>query len=143
MMIDMFVDWLTGTGPDRMRFTEGSPQVESMKRAPGVQAAREDFRWQSRVAAAGGQQVQPLRRGVRFRSPQLIFEAGASTRQFVGSDNVEITPTGKSMAHFKISNTTSMTSFAYQVGVPSWERSSFGPGGNVRQTFEWDERIRP
>src|SRR3989442_4844271 len=39
----MFVDWVTGRGPETRTFGEGTPQVADMKSAPGIAEARSRF----------------------------------------------------------------------------------------------------
>jgi hypothetical protein len=34
-----------------------------------------------------------------------------------------------------------LRSFAYGIG-PSYDRGTFGPGGDMRQTYEWFERMK-
>lgn len=59
------------------------------------------------------------------------------TEQFVGSHRIDITPT-KDGLKFELNNTSSFKSLAYGV-APAWDHSTFGPMGNMEQTYTWVE----
>lgn len=66
------------------------------------------------------------------------------TQQFVGSYRMDVfaVDQGKSLM-FVLNNTSSFKSFAYGAPpAPAYERSTFGPAGNMRQTYWWTEPRR-
>jgi hypothetical protein len=139
----MFGQWITGTGPANRTFGPGSNQVNDMKNAPGVQAAR-NFFYQKNAGAdcceyPHYKSVTNFAAGFGLKG---LLKAGFnSTQQFVGNYRIDIIPNNSNCTMtFILTNTTSMTSFLYGLG-PSWGRSSFGPGGNMRQTYTWTEPI--
>jgi RHS repeat-associated protein len=138
----MTAQWASGTGPTRRTFGEGTPQVASMRASPGVAKARDLFYSKNAEALQSGSALEPVTNYASGFGPAGAARAGLNpTEQFVGSYRVDITPSADgASAHFTVSNTTSMTSGAYRL-APSWERSTFRPGGNMRQTYEWDEKI--
>jgi hypothetical protein len=137
--LGMFFGWLTGTGPDNRTFGPGSNQVNDMMNAPGVNKAREYF--YRKNAEKCGTALDPLtnyRAGFGLKG---LWNAGLnSTQQFVGDYRIDITPNQNGTITFNLTNTTSMTSFLYGLG-PSWSRSTFGPGGNMSQTYTWTEPL--
>jgi RHS repeat-associated protein len=139
--LGMLWDWVTGTGPAQQAFGPGSNQVTDMMNAPGVERARDFFNQKNgRSPACGG---EPASQGVTNYGAGFglsgLWNAGTnSTQQFVGSYTVDITPNPDGSYTFTLSNTTSVTSALYGVG-PSWDRSSFGPFGNMSQTYSWTE----
>jgi hypothetical protein len=60
------------------------------------------------------------------------------TWHFVGSFNIEVFPAGGEDIKVIIKNNSSFKSFAEGVG-PAWERSTFSPMGNLRQTYWWTQ----
>jgi hypothetical protein len=130
----MATDWALGTGPDTRVFGPGSTQVTDMMDAPGVNAARE------RLYSTNAQSVTNY-----SASFGLIdyLTTSSPTQQFVGSYRVDVftVDQGKNLM-FVLNNNSSFQSFGYGV-TPAWERSSFGPGGNMRQTYWWTEPRRP
>lgn len=112
-----------------------------MRRAPGIENARGYWEEKNANVLNLGEcaQAQSLRHfDVGFGLQGMHDAAGNATEQFVGSYTVDISQNHDGSWHFKIYNVTSMKSFLYGLG-PYWERSYFGPGGNMQQTYEWDE----
>lgn len=68
-----------------------------------------------------------------------LFTADTMMEQFVGIYTIDIHVSG-GMANFTLSNNSSFKSFSYGVG-PAWERGSFAPMGNMRQTYSWSEPV--
>jgi RHS repeat-associated protein len=126
-----------GFGPSDRIFREGSVQVAQMRHAPGVNHARALAC--AKAVAGGAPRVTNY--GARFGVRGLLRAGLNPTRQFVGSYDVEIAPTGKGM-RFTLSNTTSFRSLLDGVG-PDWERDMAPNGimGNMRQTFTWNESM--
>ena len=125
--------WMTGTGPAALHFGPNSVPTQQMEKSPGVVAALAYFFRKN----AGRKYADLLK--VRHYDYKFclndIFTANA-TEQFVGSYRVNIVPTGNGLLTMTIWNKTSMTSAAYHL-APSWSRSTFGPGGNMVETFTW------
>jgi len=134
-------NWLTGSGPAQLAFVSGSNQVYDMMNAPGVEHARDFFNQKNgRSAVCGGeptsQDVTSYRAGFGLAG---VWNAGTNaTQQFVGNYAIDITPNPDGSYTITLSNTTSVTSLLYGVG-PSWDRSTFGPLGNMSQTYTWTE----
>jgi len=142
--LSMFWDWITGTGPESRTFGPGSNQVNDMMGAPGVNKAREYF-YKKNAGRLDSPCDQPLVPLTNYRPGfglEGLWEAGTnSTQQFVGDYRVDIYPNSDGTITFVLNNTTSMTSFLYGK-APSWERSTFGPGGNMRQLYTWTEALQ-
>jgi hypothetical protein len=60
--------------------------------------------------------------------------------QFVGSFTPMIISDGMTLT-YTIQNTTSMKSLLYGL-APDWFRSTWGPGGNMTQTYIFTEPIK-
>lgn len=141
----MTYDWATGSGPANRTFGPGSIQVREMMGAPGVNAAR-DFFYNIKNAEvlavgnyAGLQEVANYRASFGLVG---LLTANSLTQQFVGSYRVDIIPINQGAdLNFELTNTTSMKSFLYGIG-PAYERSTFGWGGNMSQTYSWTEKRR-
>ena len=129
----MLGQWATGTGPGYRRFGEGSRQVNDMKHAPGVMHA---WKLACSKAAAG---VDPTVTNFRasFGLPGLWAAGFNSTRQFIGSFSVNIRPESTGAMTITLKNVTSAKSAFYHL-APSWQRSTFGPGGNMTQQYTWN-----
>jgi hypothetical protein len=114
--------------------------VEDLKGAPGVNNARDAFFEKNKNASSG--QYQALSNyKADFGFSGLWAAGGNSTQQFIGSYRVDITPTSDQHYNtFVVTNTTSATSFFYGA-APSWEREQFAPGGNMVQTYTWQEPL--
>jgi RHS repeat-associated protein len=137
----MLGDWASGSGPASRSFGQGTPQVEALRGAPGTDAAREAFYAKNSENISGGKPLIPLTNfSAGFGVAGLAAAGTNGTRQFVGAYRVDVTPNANGTIHFNVSNTTSMTSASYHL-LPSWERSSFGPGGNMREHYSWDEPV--
>ncbi|MFT0214059.1 hypothetical protein VQ643_15900 [Pseudomonas sp. F1_0610] len=64
-----------------------------------------------------------------------------ATRHFVGSFKIEIFPTERcDKVRVVLTNTSSFESFFYGL-APHWERSTFGPMGNMQQVYWWEEQL--
>jgi RHS repeat-associated protein len=141
MARDMTFDWATGSGPSDRYFGPGTDQVNDLMDSPGVERARNYFYSKN---AAGGQLQDVTNYAARFGLSGLVAAGTSPIAQFVGSFGVDITPVASEDAdylRFTVTNNSSMRSFAHGIG-PAYERSTFGPGGNMRQTYEWYEQRR-
>ena len=132
----MGTEWALGTGPDVRVFGPGSIQVIDMIDAPGVNDAREIF--YAKNGATGMEHVTNY--AARFGASDY-FTTSSPTQQFVGSYRVDVFAVNQSQAMFVVNNTSSLKSLTAGVG-PAYERSTFGPGGNMRQTYWWTEPRR-
>ena len=71
-----------------------------------------------------------------------LWNAGLDPiEQFVGTYRINIYNFSGNTLWFVLTNQTSMNSFLYDLG-PSWQRSTWGPGGNMNQTYIWNEPVR-
>jgi hypothetical protein len=126
----MATDWALGAGADTRVFGPGSTQVTDMMDAPGVNAAR-DLLYKTNVDSL-----------TNYRASFGLIDyltTSSPTQQFVGSYRVDIFTVNQGAdLMFVLNNTSSFRSFAYGV-APAWERSTFGPAGNMRQTYWWTE----
>ena len=141
----MAVDWATGQGSSHRVFSRGSIQVIDMMDAPGVNAAREYYyKKYPSVNPSGSVTNYRSSFGVTglFDNDGLL-QSVSPTRQFIGSYSVDIHSVndGKDLM-FVLNNNSSFKSFGYGV-APAWERSTFGPAGNMRQTYWWTEPRKP
>jgi len=132
----MTANWLTGQGPDNLEFGPDSPNTQELMASSGVAGAR-DFLYEKYDGAP------PDGGGVSNYAVNFGLEGYATSRtaaeQFVGSFRVDIS-VSDGRANYTITNNSSFRSFAYGV-APAWERSSFRPMGNMRQTYRWSEPI--
>jgi hypothetical protein len=69
-------------------------------------------------------------------------------QHFIGSYRIDVTPWFYNTSsgtdyyvEFTLTNDSSFRSFAYGI-APDWERSTFGPMGNMRQTYTRSEPLR-
>lgn len=141
----MTVDWGLGTGPDRLNFGPRTDASADMRNAPGVERARNYFYKKNAQNIAAGKPLDPVTNYKAYFGLKGAWQSGFSpTQQFVGSYDVNITPVkrnGCTYLRFELSNNSSMRSFLYGIG-PSYERTTAGPGGNMRQTYWWEESLR-
>jgi hypothetical protein len=140
----MSIDWATGRGATHRVFGPGSIQVTDMMDAPGVNATQDFYHNKYPTADPNGS-VTNYRAsfGVTgFFDNDGLLRTLSPTRQFVGSYSVDIFTVneGKDLM-FVLNNNSSFKSFAYGVG-PAYERSTFAPAGNMRQTYWWTESRR-
>ncbi len=136
----MTADWVLGRGASDRSFGSGSVQVDDMNDAPGVNAARDRFYAKNADAIATGGALQPVQNWRASFGIWDILKTISPTQQFVGSYRVDIYPSGSNM-QFTLTNNSSFKSLSYGQ-APAWERSSFGPGGNMRQIYKWSEPIK-
>ena len=141
----MFMDWITGKGDERRTFGPGTPQVNDMRDATGVNRAKKYFYKKNAARLSMGcdplslEELTDYNPGFGLKG---LIEAGLDpTEQFVGNYRVDVYPNADNTITIVLSNNTSMTSLLYSIG-PSWDRSSFGPGGNMYQIYTWKEPIR-
>jgi hypothetical protein len=137
-------NWTTGTGPEKRVFGPGTVQVTEMSNAPCVNAARENFYNKNRDVLSSGQlgHLQPYTNfRAKFGLGDLLTN-GSPTQQFVGSYRVDVVPidSGTNL-RFTLTNDSSFKSLGYGI-TPAWERSAFGPGGNMWQTYTWTEPVK-
>jgi hypothetical protein len=141
----MTFEWVTGTGPDTRVFGPASIQVTDMMDAPGVNSAR-DFFYDKNASNMTNGQYETMEPVTDYRATfglTRLFSTTSPTQQFVGSYTVNIYPTSDgSELFFLLNNNSSFKSFGYGV-APAWERGTFAPGGNMRQTYWWVEPRRP
>jgi RHS repeat-associated protein len=144
----MATDWALDTGASTRVFGPGSIQVIDMMDAPGVNDAR-DYFYNKYAAAMASKNYAALGSVTNYQAyfgPGEFLETSfpfSPTRHFVGSYRVNIFAiNGGADLMFELNNNSSFKSFGYGQ-TPAWERSTFGPAGNMRQTYWWIEPRRP
>jgi len=138
-----FGEWWLGVGEPFKTFGPSSNAANDMKNAPGVNAARKNFQSKNSKVKCCKDLINYTNHAARFGVKGLIMSGFNSTRQFIGSYRVDILVSGctkakKCEVDFELTNTTSYESYLYGIG-PEWERDTFRPMGNVRQTIWWTE----
>ena len=140
----MAMDWARGTGPDTRVFGPGSIQVTDMMDAPGVNGARDLF-YQKNASALASGNYDALDPVTNYSAKFGLYDfltTSSPTQQFVGSYRVDVLSVNQGAdLMFVATNTSSFKSFGYGI-TPAWERSTFAPGGNMRQTYWWTEPRR-
>ena len=134
-------NWFSGTGPDSMGFGPGSSPVNEMMYAPGVMAAKRLYEQKNKDKdkCDDCKNAQPVTDFKASFGLSGLFKAGLNpTQQFVGSYRVDIYPAPDCHKWIIVTNTSSFKSFAYGI-LPDWNRSTFGPMGNMSQTYWWIE----
>ncbi|MGD9170253.1 MAG: RHS repeat-associated core domain-containing protein [Candidatus Thiodiazotropha sp.] len=142
----MATNWALGTGPGHMTFGPNSSHIGNLKNLPAVQGAIELYKQKNSNVLNNGCECGELQPVTNYGSP---FGASGYTQawldmnptwHFVGSFTIAVYPVSCSEVMVVVTNTSSFTSFAYGM-APNWERSSFGPMGNMRQTYWWTQPI--
>lgn len=133
--VQMFFEWVTGTGPSDREFGPNDYMTQGLRTSPDVDGARQKFIDQGGGTYSGGVWFA-------WDGKDGLYQAGTNMpRQFVGSFEVTITEKQNGDAEFVLSNTTSLRSFLYQIPVvENVERSTMHPLSNKTQTFWWVER---
>jgi RHS repeat-associated protein len=149
----MAVDWALGTGASNRVFGSETDLTQDMEGAPSVALARAAFYNKNAAAIAAGdyddlQDVTSYRGTFGIPGYFRGFYDLSPTEEFVGSYRIDISSTFYNTSsgtgyylQFTLTNNSSFTSFAYGIG-PDWERTTFGPMGNMRQTYSWIEPLR-
>ena len=133
----MFSDWVFGSGAANRSFKPGSIQVEMMRDAPKVNAAREFFINKNKdIPIEFHQSVTNY--GAAFGLKGLANAGVDPIEQYVGSYDIDIHAHTNGTVTFELNNNTSMRSFLYGLFF-SWERSTLSPFGNMRQSYSWVE----
>ncbi len=132
----MTVNWATGQGPDHVEFGPDSRNTQELMASTGVSEAR-DYLYNKYDGAP------PDGGAVTNYAVDFGLEGYATTRtaaeQFVGSFRIDIQVADEG-ASYTATNNSSFRSFAYGI-APAWERSTFRPMGNMRQTYRWSEPV--
>lgn len=136
--IALTYEWATGTGPLHQDFGPNTSEAAEMANAPGVLAAEALYRKknaQKIKSHCPGSSFEPVTNyAARFGLKGLVESGLNPTEQFIGSYRIDIYPSGDDQMDVVINNTSSFQSFAYGLG-PDWDRSTFGPMGNMSQTI--------
>jgi hypothetical protein len=119
----MLFEFATGLGPSDLAYGPNSVESQMMASSPGVTQAVNDYLSKGKPSG-----------GYYFGLMGLVSAGINPIRQFVGSYTYNVTPTTGGL-NVTLSNYTSFKSGTYHLG-PSWDRSSFGPGGTTRQTYQ-------
>ncbi len=129
--------WALGLGPDEYTFEAGI--ANAMRNAWKVIEARNFYYKQINA------QRKNLKDGVsnytgNFGIEGLLRAGLDPIEQFVGSYRIDIDSSDGKNLIFTLTNPTSMNSLTYKLG-PSWERTTWRPGGTVIQRYSWTEPI--
>ncbi|CAH1082874.1 golvesin C-terminal-like domain-containing protein [Candidatus Nitrotoga sp. 1052] len=137
--------WATGTGSQHQDFGPGSSEAAEMQNAPGVLAAKALYRKKNAQKIKNNcdtSTLEPVTNYAGHFGLKGLFESGLNpTEQFIGSYRVDIYPAADGQINVVINNTSSFQSFAYGLG-PEWNRSQFGPMGNMSQTISFPASVR-
>lgn len=143
--ITMTYEWATGTGPDHRDFGPNSSEAAEMADAPGVLAAEALYRKKNALQIKNhcpASSFEPVTNYAAHFGLTGLVESGLNpTEQFIGSYRVDVYPTEDGQMNVVINNTSSFRSFAYGV-APDWNRSTFGPMGNMSQTINITAKVR-
>ncbi|OZB58092.1 MAG: hypothetical protein B7X39_18765 [Lysobacterales bacterium 14-68-21] len=133
----MTIMWATGAGPTQLDFGPTSSEAQEMEDSPGVLAAEALYLQKNAAKLKGceGGELQPVTNFAFHFGLKGLFTSGLNpTEQFVGSYRVDVYPMGDNVMNVIVTNTSSFRSFAYGI-MPAWDRSQFGPMGNMSQTI--------
>ena len=142
--VELTLSWALGIGSDYRTFTNDAA-ANSFRDARVVNQAREY--WYKQVNAGNKTIYDGLNNyrgkkvwsGGNFGISGVIAAGTDPMEQFVGSFKPDISSDGINLT-FTIQNTTSFKSLMYGI-APDWNRSTWGPGGNLTQTFIFTEPI--
>jgi RHS repeat-associated protein len=142
--VGLTFSWAFGTGDDHRTFTNNAV-ANSFRDARVVNQAREY--WYKQVNAGNKTIYDGLTNflgkkvwsGGNFGLSGIIAAGPDPMEQFVGSFTPAISSDGINL-NFTIQNTTSFKSLMYGI-APDWSRSTWGPGGNLTQTYIFTEPI--
>lgn len=139
----MAISWALGTGPTHRNFGPDSPMTKGLQQTPAVSAARELF-YSKNQGKCSCMDIEPVSNYGSGFGVQGYVEATASGNgawHFVGSFTITIYPEENcTKLRLVLWNNSSFRSFAYGKG-PAYDRSSFGPGGNMTQIYTWTEPL--
>ncbi|AFD06702.1 hypothetical protein [Solitalea canadensis] len=135
----LFIDWALGTGSDKRTFSNDRV-ANAMRNAKRVNEAREFYyKKYKNVEDIANTSVTGFKGS--FGLSGLINAGLDPIEQYVGTYRINIYNFDGKTLWFAITNQTSMNSFLYDLG-PSWDRSSWAPGGNMNQTYIWKEQVK-
>jgi len=134
----MFTDWALGRGDADRTYKPGSVQVDMLKDSLKVNQARQYFIDKNKDVPLQYQK-SVTNYAASFGLKGLLRSGVDPMEQYVGSFDIQIDSKSDGTVQFKLDNTTSMKSLLYGAFF-SWERGSFKPGGNMRQTYTWVEQ---
>ena len=144
-------EWALGQAPQNRVFGQTSLRTQEMMSSPSVDIARALFYKKNAANIASGKPPSATVTGARgtfgpFGRDGILRAGTNATRQFVGSYDIDVTPTPNGMVRFTLTNVTSVQSLLYGIG-PEWSQHPFDnsftlPGGNVTQTYTWAEPLR-
>jgi RHS repeat-associated protein len=137
--LNMFTDWALGMGSENRSFVNDNV-ANSLRSASKVNEAR-NFYYNKYKGAKNlaGTYVNGF--SGKFGAKEF-WRAGLNpVQQFIGTDRISIYNYDGKTLWFLITNKTSMNSFLYDQG-PSWQRSTWSPGGDMNQMYIFSEPIR-
>jgi RHS repeat-associated protein len=131
------VNWFRGTGQREYYFGPSSRNTQEIRDSSHGRRIRE---------LLYEKYDRPLRNGDSYTNYVAdfglsgLFTTRTMAEQFVGSFRIDARVTDDRI-EYTATNNSSFTSFLYGIG-PNWERSTFRPMANMRQTYMWWEPIR-
>lgn len=131
------VRWFRGSGPNEYYFGGHTRNTQEIRNSYHGRRIRD---------LLYAKYDRPLRDGDSFTNYDAtfgltgLFTTRTMTEQFVGSFRLDARVVGDRI-RYTATNNSSFRSFLYGIG-PHWERSTFRPMSNMRQTFEWWEPVR-
>ena len=135
----MTLNWLTGTGPDDIVHGPSSPHIPNL---PSVMKAIDFYNNKnSGNFDCGCPQLLDVKGYKSKFGAKGYFDATVTknpTWHFIGSFAINVYPVDCFNVRVEVTNNSSFQSFAYGI-APHWERSTFGPMGNMRQTYWWEQ----
>ena len=135
----MTLDWALGTGSDNRTFINDNV-AKAFMNANRVNEAR-NFYYNKYSGAKSLLNTSVTGYKGSFGLSGLWNAGLDPIEQFVGTYRINIYNFSGNTLWFVLTNQTSMNSFLYDLG-PSWQRSTWGPGGNMNQTYIWNEPVR-
>jgi RHS repeat-associated protein len=135
----MTIDWALGTGSDNRTFVNDNVAKAFMNANRVNEARNFYYNKYSGAKSLANTSVTGYKGSFGLSG---LWNAGLDPiEQFVGTYRINVYNFSGNTLWFVLTNQTSMNSFLYDLG-PSWQRSSWGPGGNMNQTYIWSEPVR-
>ena len=135
----MTIDWALGTGLDNKKFVNDNVSKAFMNANRVNEARNFYYKKYSGAKSLANTSVTGYKGSFGLSG---LWNAGLDPiEQFVGTYRINVYNFNGSTLWFVLTNQTSMNSFLYDLG-PSWQRSSWGPGGNMNQIYIWSEPVR-
>ena len=136
----MWENFVTGTGPEKVEFRDGTIWAEGMAEAPGINALRRMAIYQ----VANGQSANVAQKGFDFGLAKLALGGTNAVRQFVGGYEASVSGSLEALT-FTIINDVHYKSYSssYLFGNgPDYPRSTRREMGTISMRISWTEKLR-